>query len=58
MTFGSFGPNSSSITGNTAADVDLRFGSRVTFCGATTVGTVANDGTALSRTLGACPPPF
>jgi hypothetical protein len=57
MTFGSFGPNTSSITGN-STDVDLRFGSRVTFCGMTTVGTVTNDSTALARTLANCPPPF
>jgi hypothetical protein len=55
MTFGSMGANVSFIQGNTT-DVDLRFGSRATFC-SMTVGTVRNDGTALARTLPACPSP-
>lgn len=56
ITFGSFAGNPSSITGNTTADLDLNFGSRVTFCDIT-VGTVVNDSTALTRTVSTCPAP-
>lgn len=56
ISFGSFAGNLSFITGNIVADVDLHFGTRITFC-EITVGTVTNDTTALARTLPSCPAP-
>lgn len=53
LTLVSIPPNPSAITGN-PVDVDLRFGSRATFGGAT-VGSINCDGTALSRGSTTCP---
>lgn len=56
ITFGSFADNTSFISDNSTTDVDLRFGSRVTFCDMT-VGAVLKDDTALTQTLSPCPSP-
>jgi hypothetical protein len=58
LTLVSIPPNPSAITGNgvdgNGVDVDLRFGSRVTFGGAA-VGSINCDGTALTRGSTNCP---
>jgi hypothetical protein len=46
--------NPSSIENNTDTDVDLRFGTRVTF-GGVTIGTITCDTTVLSRPTTVCP---
>ncbi len=55
LTLVSIPPNPSSITDNTDVDVDLRFGSRVTFGGPPFVGSVQCDGTVLVRGSAGCP---
>ena len=55
LTLVSIPPNPSSITDNTDVDVDLQFGSRVTFGGPPFVGSVACDGTVLIRGSAGCP---
>ena len=55
LTFLVFDPsNPSSIENNTGTDVDLSFGTRVTFVGVT-VGTIICDATVLSRGSTVCP---
>ncbi|MDQ3254023.1 MAG: hypothetical protein M3R15_08970 [Acidobacteriota bacterium] len=54
LTLVSMPPNPSSITGNTDADVNLRFGTRSTINGVT-IGTITCDGTVLSRGTIVCP---
>jgi hypothetical protein len=46
--------NPSSIQNNNGLDVDLRFGTRVTF-GGVTIGTITCDTTVLSRGSTVCP---
>jgi Right handed beta helix region len=46
--------NPSSIENNTGTDVDLRFGTRVTF-GGVTIGSITCDATVLSRGTTVCP---
>jgi len=46
--------NPSSIQNNRGTDVDLRFGTRVTF-GGVTIGSITCDGTVLSRGTTECP---
>jgi hypothetical protein len=54
LTLVSVPSNPSSIENNTGADVDLRFGTRVTF-GGVTIGTITCDTTVLSRGTTVCP---
>jgi hypothetical protein len=53
LTFVSIPPNPSAVTGN-GTDVDLLFGTRATFGGAT-IGTITCDKTVLSRGTTMCP---
>jgi hypothetical protein len=54
LTVGSVLSNPSSIQNNNGPDVDLRFGTRVTF-GGVTVGSITCDPTVLSRGTTVCP---
>jgi hypothetical protein len=53
LTLVSVPPNPSAITNN-GTDVDLKFGTRVTF-GGVTIGTIVCDTTVLSRGSTVCP---
>jgi hypothetical protein len=54
LTLVSIPTNPSAIISNTGSDVDLRFGSRITF-GGVTVGTIVCEKTVLSRGSTTCP---
>jgi Right handed beta helix region len=54
LTLVSVASNPSSIENNTDIDVDLKFGTRVTF-GGVTIGTITCDATVLSRGTTVCP---